>query len=791
MSNAKMKFFLSFLIMNLFNPIVTKVLALTKKSNINFRKLESKHFMTKVYYSEKDDNYYVKFYQGNNPTPQTYLLDTTFSLTSSPCNICDSCEQHLYPFFAIDNQTEIINCNTQQCASIIHPSSCQNEKCIFNIENNINNDKDIEGILVNSNILVNDTYNDENHYDPLSLIITIPTGCTTKEGNFYKNKEINGILGLNNGNNTFIDIIYDLNIIPNNYYTICLSRKGGYLSLGQMVSSDSYDNNNINYINLMPKSQNNLFELKINYVQIGEQNINLEYISYIDSSSKFSYFPTKLYNEIIDIFISEIKNKENKDDLFEVDDQYGYCRIFNNKEEEGNDIYEKYPNIIINFDGFNFEWEPQNYIISYEIEEQNVVKSCLGLKETFENNNDENNNNNKVILGTNFMIDHEIIFDKTNQKIAFINSNCQQIEFNNDDNKQKDDMKNDTQITENINFITDEININYNNTIDENLSGTILLNELANDTNISNNTQESTLYEINDNISNKIHSDDITSELLTYTIDEEKNNSIINFTDVTYSSIIDNNKSDNINTSIMIDSTYVNENEILDSLINYSLISTLPNIENDTISNNISNNINGIINNNTIINSVDNIIKSYEDKSQKIEDMINFHNFSTTIINSKILSTSINTEKKEDENLFPKIKSTIINVEKENLISEKINERSNNNNTEKDENNNSNENNSDKATDNYKNGENEYLKEKSFLSTMFDIIKSFLKNKLIYFLLALIGIFACFFLIILISCAIISCFKMFKRRNYMEQIDDDIPKDSNYKTATVNSSGSN
>ena len=229
----------------------------------------------------------------------------------------------------------------------------------------------------------------------------------------------------------------------------------------------------------------------------------------------------------------------------------------------------------------------------------------------------------------------------------------------------------------------------------------------------------------------------------------------------------------------------------MDSLINYSLISTLPNIENDTISNNISNNINDIINNNTIVNSVDNIIKSYEDKSQKIEDMINFHNFSTTIINSKILSTSINTEKKEDENLFPKMKSTIINVEKENLISEKINERSNNNNTEKDENNNSNENNSDKTTDNYKNGENEYLKKKSFLSTMFDIIKSFLKNKLIYFLLALIGIFACFFLIILISCAIISCFKMFKRRNYMEQIDDDIPKDSNYKTATVNSSGSN
>ena len=781
MRNVILKLFLSFLIINIFNPIVAKLLTFSKESNINLRKLESNNFVSKVYYSEKDDSYYVKFYQGNNPTPQTYLIDTTFSLTSSPCNICDSCEQHLYPFLEINSQIDIINCNSQKCTSIISPSSCQNEKCIFNIEHNINNDKNIEGILINSNLLINDTYNDENHYDPLSLIITIPIGCTTKEGNFYNNKEINGILGLNNGNNTFVDIIYNLNIIPKNYYTICLSRKGGYLALGQIMSRGSYDNININYVNLEPKSQNNLFELKINYIQICENIINQEYISYIDSSSKFSYFPTKLFNEAIDILYSEIKKRENKDDLFEVDDQYGYCRIFNNKEEEGNAIYEKYPNIIINFDGFNFEWKPESYIISYEIKEKNVVKSCFGLKESLENN--------KVILGTNFMIEHEIIFDKTNQKIAFINSNCQQIEFNNDTNKQKEDMKNNTQITENINFITDEININANNATDENVNETILLNELDIDANISNHTQESNLYEINENISNKIHSDYITSDLLTYIIDEERNNSIINFTEVAYNSIIDYNKSDNINTSIMIDSIYANESENLNSIINYSSISTIPNNQNYAISDNISNNITDIINDNTMINSIDNTIKSFEDKSQKIEDMINFQNYSTSIINSKILSTNINTEKKENENLFPKIKSTIINVEKENLISEKINESSNNN-TEQKENNNFNENDNDKTTDNYMNGENEYIKKKSFLSTMFDIIKSFLKNKLIYFLLALIGIFACFFLIIFISCAIISCFKMFKRRNYMEQIDDDIPRDSNYKTATVNSSRS-
>lgn len=788
------KFFLSFLIVNILNPIISKILTFSKLSNINFRKLEIKNLITKVYYSEKDDNYYVKFYQGNNLTSQTYLLDTTFSLTSSPCNLCDACERHLYPFFSIDSQKEIINCNSQNCTSIVSPSSCQNENCFFNIEHNINKDKNIEGILINSKILINDTYDDDNYFDPLSLIISIPTGCTTKEGNFYKNKEINGILGLNNGNNTFIDILYDLNIVQNNYYTICLSRKGGYLSLGQIMSSSgSYDNNNynINYINLIPKSQNDLFELKINYIQIGELKTNQEYISYIDSSSKFSYFPSKLYNEIINNFNSEAKKRENKDDLFIVDDQYGYCRIFNSKKEE-NLIYEKYPNIIINFDGFNFEWESHSYIISYEIKEQNIVKSCFGLKELFENNNDEFDNN-KVILGSNFMIEHEIIFDKTNQKIGFINSNCQQIEFNNDFNKQKDDMKNETLITENSTFNTDEININSNDIskTDENINETII-NELYNDTSISNTTLESTIYEINDNLSNIVNSDELTiSYLLTDIIDEERNYSIMNSTNEIYKAIIENNKTDFINDSIMIDSIYVNETENLNNIINYSSISTSTNNLNYTISDIIPNSISDDINDNTILNSMDNTIKPMEDKIQKIDHINNFQNYSTLIINNKILSTNIITEKKVDQNLFQEIKSTIINVEKENLISEKMYESSSYKDAGQKENNNFNENDSDNTYSNY-NIENQHLKDKSFISAMLDIIKSFLKNKFIYFLLALIGIIACFFLIILISCAIINCFKVFKRRNYMEQIDEDIPnRDYNYKTATINSSRSN
>ena len=59
-----------------------------------------------------------------------------------------------------------------------------------------------------------------------------------------------------------------------------------------------------------------------------------------------------------------------------------------------------------------------------------------------------------------------------------------------------------------------------------------------------------------------------------------------------------------------------------------------------------------------------------------------------------------------------------------------------------------------------------------------------------YFLFALLGIILCFVVVILIACAIISCVKMFKRRNYMRQVDIDVPKESKYNTASLSSRSS-
>jgi hypothetical protein len=780
MSKIKIiKILYAFLVIYLISPVLNKKFSFSKKSKISnlVRKLESQNFITKIYYSEKDNNYYVKLYQEKDTTTQTqsYLLDTTFSLISSPCNLCKSCHKHSYPFFTIDNEKDIFSCNSTQCSSIINPTNCESDECHFKVKDDINSDKNLEGILVHSTIYINNM--NENNFEQASLS-SIPIGCTTEEGKFYKNKEINGILGLNNNNNTFVDNIYNLKYIKKNLFTICLSKKGGFLSLGDIVNN-SYDNNNIAYINLLNQTQN-VFNLKIKSFQIGEQKINLEYISYIDSSNKLSYFPKNLYNEITKKLISEIEKKENKTNLFEEDEKYGLCRIYENRKDEENIIYEMYPFININFGGYNYDWKPQSYIVDYEIPEQKIVKSCFGFKSI--ENKDNNNDNNSIILGINFMIDHDIIFDKTNQKIAIINSDCEQIEMN-------DDKKNSEGHSNENGKINYEINKQNNNeTNKNNTESNILSSDIIdkNENNNSFNKNESNINksEYTENIS---YSSNNNNASISSTINLEKNNSTLNNTNDTNTEISD----------------------ISSSIINSTIISNVSNtsmniIDNETL--NITNSSTNI-NNNSNMNITINSIINYTNKSQSdsyVKDTIIEKNeikiaktsfiISSTLINNKIIS-KIDFEKtteKIEENQNKNISSTSINKVINLITDNKIENSKNNMKSEdkwdfeesshdKKEMKNKNDN------DKYKRGENAYLRDKSFSNTIFRMLKSFIRNKLIYFLLALIGLIGGFFLIILISCAIISCIRFVKKKNYMEQIDEDVPKYSKYNSASLTS----
>ena len=516
--------FFLFLFINLNDQIFNEFISKVSNINKNLRKLqENKSFITKIYYSNKD-NYYIKLFIGEEYTPQTLIIDTTFSLISSPCNLCEKDNPNLFPFYIINNETDIIKCSSQQC---YNKNNCEKEKCYFNINNKLNSNKNIEGYLINSKILLNTTKG--NNYNSGSLLFTIPIGCTIKEGKYYNNKNVKGIIGLSNDNNTLIDNMFQLKIISKNIFSICLSKNGGYLSFGQ-TKNYSY-NNNIDYINfLSPQLNNNLYKLKINYIEIEQEKSNSESKAYIDSTNTYSYFPKNIYN-----FIFQVLKKENKIDKFNYDEQNGFCRIIE-KEKKKNILNNSFPSITISFESYKFEWKSNNYIIESNVKENNYIKICLGFKELIDSDED-------LILGTNFMTGNDIIFDKNNQKIGFVKTDCDQyISF--DESIENMKYKNDSNILPE--FLEQQENIKNNSPINEIKLKTILKSDYNifdeieskiyfnnNNSNNSNEIKEEDKIIIETNIFGNNSNSSIMHAMLNYnnlesTIINMRNNNIIN-----------------------------------------------------------------------------------------------------------------------------------------------------------------------------------------------------------------------------------------------------------------------
>ena len=612
--------FFDFILIN----IISKILCQTS----------SKNFITTLNFSSEDNLYFIPFYLDEIKTTKKFYLDTTLQSISYYCD------------------------------NITYKEKCENDdECFINTKILINN-------IINNNIFEEISFNTDIEYK--------------KTQNNYLKKEMDGALGLNNGNNTILEILYNLNLIDEKIFSICFSENFGYFGLGKMIRIDKYMEigEEINFFDIL-SSDDNLFKLKINYIKINGLKIEQELLSIIDTSKYGSFFPKKLYDQII---IYLLLNNNN----LKQDSELGYCKLINKNEKQN--FYDIFPDIILNFGNYIFTWKPKNYFREhYNGDKNDEINLCLSFSEL---NNDEDND--ITILGTDFMLDHEIVFNKNDQKIAFINTDCEKLIFQNDTNSNetiKNSLnRNSDNMTDNIEYSSD-----INNTNDEILNSTNIYESLTSD-----NIDTSSLSKINDESDNQISDSEIIDKNIDY-ISEY-------LTD-------------------LIGSTYNNESIINDTLYKSGIINT------------------------TIVEEIQATTqKINEEKNNNIENI----KIDTTQYIEKAQTTVV-TEKAEIkiiQTTIIKVPTTIVkeDIQKQNINVKELEKESNNN---------------TKIT-------NQYNKRNSF----FEAFKSFLKNKLIYFLLAFLGIILGFISIIFVSCAIISCVKYCKRkrRDYMEQVDVEVPR---------------
>jgi len=408
----------------------------------------SKNFITTLNYSSEDNLYYLLLYLDEMKISKKFYLDTTLQSMSYYCD------------------------------NITYKEKCENDdECFINTKILINN-------IINNNIFEEISFNTDIEYK--------------KTQNNYLKKEMDGALGLNNGNNTILEILYNLNLIDEKIFSICFSENFGYFGLGKMIGIDKYMEigEEINFLDIL-SSDDNLFKLKINYIKINSVKIEQELLSIIDTSKYGSFFPKKLYDQII---IYLLLNNNN----LKQDSELGYCKLINKNEKQN--FYDSFPDILLNFGNYIFTWKPKNYFREHYNEEKNdKINLCLSFSEL---NNDEDND--IIILGTDFMLDHEIVFNKNDQKIAFINTDCEKLIFQNVTNTNetiKNSLnRNSDNITDNIEYSSD-----INNKNDEILNSTNIYESLTSD-----NIDTSSLSKINDESDNQISDSEIIDKNIDY-----------------------------------------------------------------------------------------------------------------------------------------------------------------------------------------------------------------------------------------------------------------------------------
>lgn len=405
----------------------------SKKELLSFRKT-SELQQSKIFGNINELNYYyINLYLGNNKKKQSFLLDTGSGITSIPCKpYCNQCGQHINSYLYID-ESQIIKCNSEKCSSVESICNEDNNFCSFEIRYSENSD--LKGIYFNE--IINFSSQNKN----MKNKNLIPIGCTIYEDNLFYTQKVDGIIGLCNNGNNFINILYKYKIIHNNIFSLCFGQKGGYISIDRIETK--YHKESIKYINI--DKNNNYYSFNINKIKINDNTIsNKTYIGIIDSGLTLTKMPINIANKIINYFKNICNLDENNMNCGEyfTHKELDLCFRFNSTEELNYIVNNIWPNITFIINDYKYVWKPSQYLFNF-IENEKII-GCFGLIK---------DRANIFNLGASWMIGHDIIFNNENNKIGFAEADCNQNDLTN--NGEEDEEK--PLYNDNINILENDL----------------------------------------------------------------------------------------------------------------------------------------------------------------------------------------------------------------------------------------------------------------------------------------------------------------------------------------------
>ena len=396
----------------------------SKTKNVDSLKLHSKLLQTLYSDSYSNNYYYTTLYIGPSKIKQTYLIDTTNAILSSPCGTCEDCGKHKKNYYDHLNKKAYkpLKCSSKIC-NLVPASGCtisKEEKKKKNLDHLTCSfySKKSNGDGLKGNYLSNIVYFEEDKALTSNKKVyrsyALPIGCTTGEFGKFKSYVSDGVMGLNNDKGSFVSVLNQLKIVNKNLFSLCFGLEGGYMSLGE-IDKTYHSSKKINYVPLLQST--NLYSFNVYGFQVGKKKKEkYKVTAHIDSTKPFSYFPNKMFKTIYNQISELCKDKKGKNicGKFQYDSQLGYCVSYASRESLFKSVNGFWPNITLYLqNGTEYFVRGINY--HYYYFNGNDRKACLGFKST---------EKDFITIGTNFMHGKDIIFNKDHQTLGFVNADC-------------------------------------------------------------------------------------------------------------------------------------------------------------------------------------------------------------------------------------------------------------------------------------------------------------------------------------------------------------------------------
>ena len=391
------------------NQITLPILSLNKSiSNSSLRNLPEQYVYGSAF---KINYYYSNLYLGENMHKQGYILDTGSTITTATCgSLCKKCGMHISPHYdAEDLDKKIILCTDPICKQV--SSKCHftshPKECSFLIS--YSEGSSLSGVYINEFVRFGNNYKNQTGHK-------VPIGCTTDENHLFFTQDANGIMGLANHENNFIELLYKNGAIENNIFSLCFAQLGGIFNIGEINNRTHLEN--ITYVPML-LDRGKYFGVNIISISVDNQTLqNYEQYTYnifIDSGTTICYINDKIFDEILTVMKKHCAQfpGQNPCGSYEFHSDFGHCFYFKTTDELDHAVNNYWPTIHFYLNQYDYKWRPQYYV--FNISTSKKPGACMGINKY---------SGTKITLGSSWIIGHDIIFDRKKKLLGIAEANC-------------------------------------------------------------------------------------------------------------------------------------------------------------------------------------------------------------------------------------------------------------------------------------------------------------------------------------------------------------------------------